>query len=94
METMQAWLDGKSCLSHANASSFDRRLLQSLWRYKAEILRLPNFNMLFQVVLKKFQKLTVFVFTESWSRDQLCLKGLYINFAQIKELRNRIISKS
>ena len=76
---MQAWLGGKSCFSRANASNFDLRPLQSLWRYNSEILRLPNFNTLFQVVPTKLFK-TVFVFTESWSRDQLVPEGP-INFA-------------
>ena len=42
--------------SHTNASNF-RRLLQSL---RQKILRLPNFNMLFQLVLTKFFKSELF----------------------------------
>ena len=42
--------------SDTNASNF-RRLLQSL---RQKILRLPNFNMLFQLVLTKFFKSELF----------------------------------
>ena len=42
--------------SHTNASNF-RRPLQSL---RQKILRLPNFNMLFQLVLTKFFKSELF----------------------------------
>ena len=38
---------------------------------------LPNFNMLFQLMLTIFfEKQTVFVFTESWSCDQLMQKPI------------------
>ena len=45
-----------------------------------KIYRLPNFNMLFQVALTKVFKSTpfsFFMFTESWSRDQLTQKASF-----------------
>ena len=46
----------KGCFSHTNASNL-RRPLQSL---RQKILRLPNFNMLFQLALTKFFKSELF----------------------------------
>ena len=45
----------------------------SFWDKRLKMLMLLNFNMLFQLVLTKFFKIkwTVFVFTDSWSRDQV-----------------------
>ena len=52
--------------------TFGGRCNRYFWDIRLKILRLPNFNILFQLVLNKiFQKWTVFVFTESWSRDQV-----------------------
>ena len=48
--------------SHCNRYFLDLRL---------KILRLPYFNMLFQLCQQNLQKWTVFVFTKSWSRDQV-----------------------
>ena len=45
---------------NTNASNFRRPLQSLLLRYKAEILRLPNLNMLFQLVLTKFFKSELF----------------------------------
>ena len=43
-----------------------------------KINRLPNFNMLFQLVRTKFFKSELFsFFTESWSRDQLNADDLF-----------------
>ena len=53
---MQAWLGGKSCFSHTNASNFRRQLQSLLWDIRLKILRLPKFNMLFQLVLTKVFK--------------------------------------
>ena len=76
---MQAWLDGKSCFSHTNTPNFRRPLQSLLLRYTAEnLVRLPNFNVLFQLVLTNFfQKWTVFVFTESWLRDQVIPRAYF-----------------
>ena len=68
-KTMQAWLDGKSCFPHTNASTFGGRCNRYFWDIRLKILRLHNFNMLF--ANKLFQKWTVFVFTKSWSRDEV-----------------------
>ena len=44
------------------------------WDIRLKILRLPNFIMLFQLVLTTFSKSELFsCFPESWSRD----KGMY-----------------
>ena len=61
---------GKSCCSRINASNF-RPPLQSILHIRLKILRLSNFNMLFQAVLTIANNCTVFVFTESWSRDEV-----------------------
>ena len=60
MEIMRAWLDGKCCFPHTNASNFRWPLQSLLLRYTAEILRLPNFNRFFQRVLTKFFKSELF----------------------------------
>lgn len=44
---------------------------RDFWDLRLKILRLPYFNILFECANKIFQKWTVFVFTESWSRDQV-----------------------
>ena len=60
-KTIQVGLDGKSCLSHTNASNFRRPLKSLLLRYTAEnLVRLPNFNVLFQLVLTNFFKSELF----------------------------------
>ena len=71
-KTMHAWLDGKSCFSHTNASSF-RRLLQSLLlRYTAENSWVTYFLYSLSACANNiFQKWTVFVFIESWLRDKV-----------------------
>ena len=41
---------------------------------------LPNFNMLFQLVLTTFFKSELFsCFTESWSRDQVMQRAYYLD---------------
>ena len=57
---MQARPGGKSCFSHTNASNFRQPLKSLLLRYTMKILRLPNFNMLFQLVLTTFFKSELF----------------------------------
>ena len=57
---MQARPGGKSCFSHTNASNFRQPLKSLLLRYTLKILRLPNFNMLFQLVLTTFFKSELF----------------------------------
>ena len=60
----------KGCFSHTNPSNFGWPLRSLLLRYTAKLTyRLPNFDMLFQFLR------TVFVFIESWSRDQLMPKA-------------------
>ena len=50
------------------------------WDIGLKIIRLPNFDMLFQLVLAKFfQKWTVLMFTESWSRDQVMQRAYWNN---------------
>ena len=68
----QVWLCGRSCFSCTNPSHFWRPLQSLLLRYLAEIHRLRNFNMVFQVLLTKR---AIFVFTESWSCDILLQKA-------------------
>ena len=64
-KTIPGWLGGKSCFFHTNPSNF-RRPLQSL------ILMALSDH-----ANKIFQKQTAFVFTESWSRDQLLQKAYH-----------------
>ena len=62
---MQAWLDGKSCFSLQMLPTFGGRCNRNFWDS--------------QVANKIFQKWTVFVFSESLSRDQVMLRAyLYI----------------
>ena len=64
-KTMHTRLCGKSCFSHTSAFN--------LWRP----FRFPNFNMFFSACVNKiFQKWTVFVFSESWSRDHCHTNGV------------------
>ena len=94
-KTMQAWLDGRSCFSHTNASNFRRPLQSLLLRYtvRLKILRLPYSNMLFQLVLTKFFKSEpVFAFTESWSRDQVMQRAYWDLFSD-GPLRGSILMK-
>ena len=55
-KTTQTWLGGKSCFSHTNPSNFRLPLQSLLLRYRAQIYRLPNFNMIFQLVQTQFFK--------------------------------------
>ena len=62
---MHTRLCGKSCFSHTSAFN--------LWLP----FRFPNFNMFFSACVNKiFQKWTVFVFSESWSRDHCHTNGV------------------
>ena len=62
---MHTRLCGKSCFSHTSAFN--------LWRP----FRFPNFNMFFSACVNKiFQKWTVFVFSEIWSRDHCHANGV------------------
>ena len=48
------------------------------WDIRLKMLRLLNFKMVFQLVLRKFFKSEVFfVFTESWSRDQVTQRAYW-----------------
>ena len=61
METIQAWLGGKSCFSYTNPSNFLWPLQSLLLRYVwLKIYRLPNFNILFQLMLTRFFKSKLF----------------------------------
>ena len=59
-KTIQACLDGKICLSHTNASNFGGRCNRYFSDIGPKLLRLPNFDMLFQLVLTKFSKRELF----------------------------------
>ena len=59
-KTTQTWLGGKSCFSHTNPSNFRLPLQSLLLRYRAQIYRLPNFNMIFQLVQTQFFKSELF----------------------------------
>ena len=61
-KTMQAWLDGKSCFSHSNASNLWRPLQSLLLRHTSQNSQvlLANFNMVFQLVPTKFFKSELF----------------------------------
>ena len=68
----EAWLGGKSYFSHTNPFNFQRPL-QSL--YTAENLLVTKIWYALSFPTEKiFQKRTIFVFTESWSRDPLLQK--------------------
>ena len=69
---MQAWLDGESCLSQTHASNFRRPLQSLLLIYTTE-------NALSACANKIFQKWTVFVFTESWLRDQVMQRAYWLS---------------
>ena len=57
---MQAWLDGKSCFPHANASNFQQPLQSLLLRYTAENAQVSNFKYALSACASKiFQKWTV-----------------------------------
>ena len=58
--------------------TFGGRCNRYFWDIQLKLLRLPNFNMLLQPVQDIFQKWTVFVFTESWSRDQVMQRAYYL----------------
>ena len=66
------------------------------WDIRLKLLRFPNFNMLFQPVQEIFQKWTVFVFTESWSRDQDMQKSLLLVFSvtPLKIAQNKTQTRS
>ena len=53
-----AWLDGKSCFSHhvQMLLTFGGLCNRYFWDIRLKMVRLPNFNMLFQLVLRKFFK--------------------------------------
>ena len=51
----------KLFFSYTNASNFRQPLKSLLLRYTLKILRLPNFNMLFQFVLTTFFKSELFL---------------------------------
>ena len=56
------------------------------WDIPLKVYRLPYFNMLFQRRANKiFQKRTVFMFTKSWSHDQLMQKLLVILLIPCKQ---------
>ena len=76
-KTTQAWLGGKSLFFSYNLSNFLRPMQSLLLRNTPKIYRLPNFNnyALSLPANRIFQKRTVFVFTESSSRDQLLQKA-------------------
>ena len=59
-KTMQGWPDGKSCFSHSKPPTFGGRCNRYFWDIGLNILRLPNFNMVFQLVLTKFFKRELF----------------------------------
>ena len=59
-KTTQTWLGGKSCFSHTNPSNFRLPLQSLLLRYRAQIYRWPNFNMIFQLVQTQFFKSELF----------------------------------
>ena len=85
---MQAWLDGKSCFSHTNASNFRRPLRSLLLRYTAENSQVTYFQYALSACANKiFQKRTVFVFTESWLRDQVMQRALERNRAKVRGWR-------
>ena len=66
--------------------TFSGRCNRYFWDIRLKLLRLPNFNMLFQAN-KIFQKWTVFVFAESWSRDQVMQEAYCTAFLCIKQWR-------
>ena len=59
-KTTQTWLGGKSCFSHTNPSNFRLPLQSLLLKYRAQIYRWPNFNMIFQLVQTQFFKSELF----------------------------------
>ena len=77
-KTTQTWLGGKSCFSHTNPSNFQRPLRSQLLKYTAENLQVTLLKYALSVsVDKSFQKQTVFIFSESWSHDQLMQKAYW-----------------
>ena len=76
-KTIHVWLCGKSCFLIQIPQIFSSHCNHYFWDIWLKICRLPKFNMLFQLVLTIFfQKQTVFVFTETWSYDQLMQKPI------------------
>ena len=74
-KTMQGWPDSKSCFSHSKPPTFGGRCNRYFWDIGLNILRLPNFNMVFQLVLTKFFKRELF----------LCLPNVYHVIKSCKE---------
>ena len=78
-KTMQAWLDGKVVfLIQVLPCNFWRPLQSLLLRCMAENSQVTYFQYALSACANKiFQKCTVFVFTESWSRDQVMQRAYY-----------------
>ena len=62
---------------------FGGRFNRYFWHVRMKIYRSAKFNMLFQLMLSKIPKRTVFVLTESWSRDQLMQKACIFSGRQL-----------
>ena len=92
-KTKQAWLDGKSCFSHTNASTFRRQLQSLLLRYTAENSHVTYFQYVRSACANKiFQKWTVFVFfflkliTWSSHAKSLCFQEVTAQFGKCSTL--------
>ena len=68
LKSMQGWLDGKVIFPIQMLPTFGGRCNRYFWDVRLKIFRLPNFNMLFQLVLTK---LSCFRIYRKWSRDQV-----------------------
>ena len=58
--SVNGWMDGKSCFLMQTPPTFGGRCNHYFWGIRRRILRLPNFNMLFQLVLTKFFRSELF----------------------------------
>ena len=93
-KTMQVWLlDGKSFFLKQMLPTFGSRCKRYFWDIGLKILSLPNFNMLFELVLANFSKVNCFhvyrklITWSSHAKSLLKLNGyFYVFLFQIRSI--------
>ena len=68
LKSMQGWLDGKVIFPIQMLPTFGGPCNRYFWDVRLKIFRLPNFNMLFQLVLTTLRCFRIY---RKWSRDQV-----------------------
>ena len=87
---MQAWLGGKRCFPHTNASNVWRPVAIATfeiygWKCSSYLILICRHS---ACAIKIFQKWTVFAFTENWSRDHA--KSLFKLFHYLYRISTNI----